>query len=90
MTMKPEDLSGPALIELVRQAWANALRHSDFTVDDNFFAIGGNSMAAVRVMTRLGTELGVRLQIRLLFDHQTPTALAGAVLAQVRARREAS
>jgi len=69
------------LPRLVRHAWVQALGHENFTDDDYFFGVGGNSLLAIRVMATLSEELGVRLPLRLLFDHQTVTDLATALAA---------
>ncbi|RMI37073.1 non-ribosomal peptide synthetase/MFS transporter, partial [Actinomadura harenae] len=57
------------------QAWAQVLDHSDIGVDDDFFALGGNSFAAVRAVRAIGH--GVRLID--LFGHPTPRALAAHI-----------
>ncbi|MGW3095075.1 acyl carrier protein [Streptomyces sp. NPDC001102] len=69
-----------ALIALVHQAWADVLGHEEFTDQDHFFQIGGNSLDAVQIMGRLGTALDRRLPVRLLLRHPTVHSLA-AVLA---------
>ena len=69
------------LLRLARGAWQEALGHEDFTDDDTFFMIGGHSLAAIRVMTALSDELGVRLPVRLLFRNRTLASFAPAVAA---------
>ncbi|MBO2449475.1 hypothetical protein J4573_20405 [Actinomadura barringtoniae] len=46
--------------------------------DDGFFEAGGDSVLAVQVVARV-REAGIDLNVRELFDHQTPAALAAAI-----------
>ncbi|MGA4844129.1 non-ribosomal peptide synthetase [Streptomyces sp. G45] len=48
-------------------------------VDDDFMELGGNSLLAARVVTRVFTEFGVRLPVSLVFREATVRALARAV-----------
>jgi len=48
-------------------------------VYDNFFALGGDSLKAARVMTRITARHGVELALPLLFRHPTIVALAAEV-----------
>ena len=47
--------------------------------DDEFFALGGNSLNATRVASRVGAAVDARVPVRLLFELPTVTALAAAV-----------
>ena len=75
----------PDLTALVRRTWARVLGHDRFTDDDHYFSVGGNSLGATRIMAALGRELGTRLPVRMLFDHQTVTTLAAALDARTAA-----
>ncbi|MEV0252007.1 amino acid adenylation domain-containing protein [Nocardia sp. NPDC050712] len=46
--------------------------------DDNFFALGGNSLLAIRCVARLGAELSTRISVRTVFDAPTVAELARA------------
>ncbi|MEV6274032.1 amino acid adenylation domain-containing protein [Nocardia sp. NPDC051832] len=50
--------------------------------DDDFFALGGNSLLAAQAAARIGAALDVRVPVQLLFEASTVTALAERVLRQ--------
>jgi nonribosomal peptide synthetase DhbF len=45
-------------------------------IDDNFFALGGQSLLAIKLIARLRATLGLEIGIRNLFEMPTPAALA--------------
>jgi len=68
----------PAEAKLV-EIWQEVLAEDDLGIDDNFFARGGHSLLAARVMARIRAELGIELGVRALFDHPTVASLAVAL-----------
>ncbi|MEV0340095.1 amino acid adenylation domain-containing protein [Nocardia sp. NPDC050713] len=48
-------------------------------LDDDFFALGGNSLIATRIAARLGAALDRRVPVRMVFDAPTVERLAEAV-----------
>ncbi|MFJ9030111.1 acyl carrier protein [Streptomyces sp. NPDC102274] len=65
----------------VRVRWVDALEHDDFDDDEDFFDAGGNSLLVAEIMATLGALFGVRLALRLFFDHPTVNELTGALAA---------
>ncbi|MFJ2663673.1 non-ribosomal peptide synthase/polyketide synthase [Nocardia fluminea] len=64
--------------QVVAAAFAEVLGLDRVGRDDDFFDLGGNSLLATRLMARIGTDLGIRLPVRQLFDTTTVLALAAA------------
>ncbi|TDP92952.1 condensation domain-containing protein [Labedaea rhizosphaerae] len=54
---------------VVTEVWEKVLRQNGIGPSDDFFALGGHSLAGARVMTHLQRRIEVRLPMRLLFDH---------------------
>jgi non-ribosomal peptide synthase protein (TIGR01720 family) len=58
--------------------WCAVLRRDQVSADDNFFALGGDSILSIQVVTR-ASQRGLGLTPRDVFQHQTLAALAAAV-----------
>jgi natural product biosynthesis luciferase-like monooxygenase protein/amino acid adenylation domain-containing protein len=59
--------------------WREVLRIPRVGRNDSFFALGGNSLAAVRLLTRVRARLGADLAVPDLFRAPTLAAMAAAV-----------
>ncbi|MEV0033004.1 non-ribosomal peptide synthase/polyketide synthase [Nocardia sp. NPDC050793] len=70
----------------VAEVFAEVLGLDRVGLDDDFFAVGGNSLVATRIAARLAARLRADVPVRLLFEHPTVVALAAA-LAGARADR---
>ncbi|WP_238016068.1 acyl carrier protein [Dactylosporangium sp. AC04546] len=73
------ETAATSLRPLIRDAWISVLGHAEFTDDDYFFAIGGTSLDAIRLMRSIGQATGRRLPVRTVFEHQTVALLDAAV-----------
>ncbi|SUA48132.1 Tyrocidine synthase III [Nocardia africana] len=65
---------------LVAETFAGVLGIERVGADDDFFALGGNSLVATRVLARLGERHGRRVPVRMLFEHPTAAGLAAAMI----------
>jgi amino acid adenylation domain-containing protein/non-ribosomal peptide synthase protein (TIGR01720 family) len=58
------------------QIWTAVLGSEVRGVDDDFFAIGGHSLLAVKLLAKIHTSLGRKLSLHDLFDNPTVSELA--------------
>jgi acyl transferase domain-containing protein len=73
--------------ELLAEVWQSVLGIQQIGINDNFFEMGGDSMAAIQVISR-AKERGLAITPRHLFQHQTIAELAGVAIANQREREE--
>ncbi|EOM75622.1 non-ribosomal peptide synthetase [Rhodococcus rhodnii] len=59
--------------------FGRVLDRDDVGPDDGFFALGGHSLSAVRLVNAVREQFGVTLSMRDVFDAPTPAALAHRV-----------
>ncbi|MGH8882463.1 MAG: condensation domain-containing protein, partial [Stackebrandtia sp.] len=64
---------------VVAETFADVLGIARVGAGDDFFALGGNSLVATRVLARLGERLGRRIPVRTLFEHPDVAGLSDAV-----------
>jgi amino acid adenylation domain-containing protein len=60
--------------------WHEVLGSEQISTQANFFAIGGHSLLAARVMVRINRSCNTRLPLSSLFENQTIAGLAQAVV----------
>ncbi|MEQ1850674.1 MAG: amino acid adenylation domain-containing protein [Chthoniobacteraceae bacterium] len=65
--------------ERLARMWSEVMGVTNVGVTDNFFALGGHSLMAARLVSRLRDELHVALSLRSIFEDQTIRALAGRI-----------
>jgi amino acid adenylation domain-containing protein len=67
---------------VIARIWSTVLGRSEIGVHDNFFDLGGHSLMATRVMSRLRSHLQIDLPLAALFEAPTVAGLATAIAAR--------
>jgi len=73
--------STPTEIQLV-ELWQGLLGVERIGVRDNFFGLGGNSLQATQLVSRIRDTFGVTIDLRALFTNSTIGALADLIEAE--------
>ncbi|WP_324769561.1 non-ribosomal peptide synthetase/type I polyketide synthase [Pokkaliibacter plantistimulans] len=63
------------LSQQVLTIWCEMFGRDDIQAEDDFFVLGGDSLLAVRLVSRLQSELGCDISTAVMLDCQTPAAL---------------
>jgi aryl carrier-like protein len=75
---------GDAVVEAVATIWQEVLGRGPFLADDNFFQVGGNSLAVMRVLTQLRRRLGATVTVHQFIQRPTIGALVDAIWQDIR------
>jgi surfactin/lichenysin synthetase C len=68
-------VSGRRCEEVVARIWSEVLDRNRIGVQDDFFELGGDSLSAIRVVSRLYTVLGIQIPISLIFEIPTVSGI---------------
>ena len=69
---------------LLVQIWCEVLGQETLGITHNFFAVGGDSLSAMQVISRINRHFQIEVPLRHIFEFPTITALA-TIIAQLRA-----
>jgi acyl carrier protein len=69
------------IIAKLADIWSETLAVDSVATDDDFFALGGDSVAAMTVMLRIEEDFGVYLDPAAIFEHRTLGTLAFQIAA---------
>ena len=76
---QPPQVRASGVEDTVREFWLEALGVAEIGRDDDFFDLGGNSLVAVQVLTRIRERFGVEFSIGRLFEYSTIKRFAEAL-----------
>ncbi|MET7771431.1 amino acid adenylation domain-containing protein, partial [Nocardia sp. NPDC005366] len=62
--------------QIVAGIFADVLSQDRVGIDDNFFDLGGNSLVATQVVSRIGAAFGTQIGVRALFETPTVAGIA--------------
>jgi acyl carrier protein len=65
--------------EILTEIWSQTLKIEPVGIDDNFFALGGDSLVATQVMARVQATFQVALPLKTIFREPTIAAQALAI-----------
>jgi amino acid adenylation domain-containing protein len=84
----PRDGAANVVEAALGRLWREALSGDPFGVTDDFFDVGGDSLLAMQVVSRLRTELGVVVDLETFFRCSTIRGLTGELLSQLQNAEE--
>ena len=79
---RPRDGAANALEAALGRLWQEALSGGPVGVTEDFFDVGGDSLSAMHVVSRIRVELGVTMDLETFFRCATIRGLAGELLAR--------
>ena len=68
-----------SLVREISQMWREYLNGREVGADDDFFALGGNSLTGIKIIDRVARDYGVQLSVRDFYLAQTPARVAGLI-----------
>jgi amino acid adenylation domain-containing protein/thioester reductase-like protein len=90
VSARSADASGSEKEELLVRIWEDVLRleEGDVRRDDDFFDVGGHSLAAAQLLSSVDGVFGVRLSMREFLENPTVEDMRAAIEAHQQSERE--
>jgi len=68
----------------LQSIWESLLKRDGFGVNDNFFTIGGGSLKAIQLLSRITSRFSIHIQLTDIFNYPTIALLAAHIDRQER------
>jgi thioesterase domain-containing protein/acyl carrier protein len=65
--------------KMLMSIWKECMGISECGIDDNFFALGGHSLMAVQILSKLEKKIGGKMQLAVLFKYPDIKSLAAFI-----------
>src|SRR5581483_902658 len=78
-TIATTSMARTAVEEVLAEVWREVLQIPAIGIHDNFFALGGHSLSATRVVSRIQRIFKVEVPLRTIFERPTISQLAEAL-----------
>ncbi|MFE7183935.1 phosphopantetheine-binding protein [Streptomyces erythrochromogenes] len=72
------------IADAVRTIWCRELQRDDISLDDDFFALGGQSVIMSKIQIVFIEELGVEVSIDQMYLHPTVASISAYIGSMVR------
>jgi non-ribosomal peptide synthetase component E (peptide arylation enzyme) len=72
-----EQIEKTKLCKSILRIWQHTFNKEDITVHDSFFWLGGNSLLATEIASRISSTLNIAVEQRAVCDYQTIFEMAG-------------
>ena len=76
--VRPEGGEGEVsgFVQEVSAIWAECLGSPEVGADDDFFALGGNSLTGIKIIDRIAQDYGVEVSVRDFYLARVPARVA--------------
>ncbi|MDC8004713.1 amino acid adenylation domain-containing protein [Aureisphaera galaxeae] len=81
VTELPESVLEHQILQMYREVLG---LEDDFSTTDSFFALGGHSLNAVKLISRIANEFQIQLSLRTIFYHDSVRALAAQIASKLK------
>jgi acyl carrier protein len=69
-----------AIEEVLAEIWAEILEVERVGIEDDFFVLGGHSLKAIQLISKIRQTLEIEVSVRQLFNHSTISQLTQVMI----------